>query len=100
MRSIDAANNDVCVSLPSSVKMFSPEGTEIREITGYGWASVNPVQTFFYRESLWIADASVGLVSTADYIKFTHYTLPGPYTNNVADIHFAGTDCFCHGRNC
>jgi len=97
VRSIDAANNDVCVSLPSSVKMFSTEGTEIREISGYGWASVNPAQTFFYRESLWIADASVGLVSTADYIKFTYYTLPGPYTNNVADIHFAGTDCFVTG---
>jgi len=97
IRSIDAANSNVCVVLPSSIKMFSPEGAEIREITGYGWAAANPVQTIFYRESLWIADASVGLVSTADYSKFNNYTLPGPYTNNVADIHFAGTVCLVTG---
>jgi len=97
MRSIDAANNSVCVAMPSSIKMFSPEGAEIREITGYGWASANPVQTIFYRESLWIADASVGLVSTADYSKFINYTIAGPYTNNVADIHFAGDGCFITG---
>ena len=97
MRSVDPANSSVCVSLPSSIKIFSPDGTEIREISGYGWASANPVQTLFYRESLWIADASAGLVSTTDYSKFNNYTIPGPYTNNVADIHFAGTDCFVTG---
>jgi len=97
MRSIDAANNSVCVAMPSSIKMFSPDGAEIREITGYGWASANPVQTIFYRERLWIADASAGLVSTADYSKFTNYTIPGPYTNNVADIHFAVDRCFITG---
>ncbi len=97
MRSIDAANNIVWVAMPSSIKMFSPEGADIREITGYGWASANPVQTIFYRERLWIADASVGLVSTADYSKFTNFTMPGPYTNNVADIYFAGTDCYVTG---
>ena len=97
IRSIDAANNNVCVVLPSSIKIFSPEGAEVREITGYGWAAANPVQTTFYRENLWIADASVGLVSTADYSKFNNYTIPGPYTNNVADIHFAGTACLVTG---
>ena len=38
-----------------------------------------------------------GLVSTADFSKFTNYTIPGPYTNNVADIHFAGDRCFVTG---
>jgi hypothetical protein len=97
MRSVDASNNSVCVSLPSSIKIFSPEGTEVREITGYGWTSANPVQTLFYRENLWIADASSGLISTADYSKFTGYSIPGPYTNNVADIRFAGTGCYITG---
>ena len=97
IRSVDAANNTVSVSLPSSIKMLSPDGTEIREITGYGWASANPVQTISYSGNLWIADASSGLVSTTDYSKFTSYSIPGPYTNNVADIHFAGTDCYVTG---
>ena len=44
----------------------------------------------YTKVKLWIADASAGLVSTSDYSKFSNYTIPGPYTNNVADIHFAG----------
>ncbi len=97
IRSLDAAGNSVCAALSSSVLLFSEEGSVTREITGYGWASANPLKTIFYKETLFIADASVGLVSTDNYTKFNNYSIPGPYTNNVADIHFAGTSCFVTG---
>jgi hypothetical protein len=97
VRSIDAAGTGMCVTRDSSILMLSAEGAVIREITRYGWASANPLNTLFYKENLWIADASVGLVSTDNYTKFNNYSIPGPYTNNVADIHFAGTNSFVTG---
>jgi len=90
VRSVDATDNGVSVSLPSSVLMLSGTGAVIREITSYGWASMNPVKSIVYKGKMWIADSSTGLISTSDYSKYNNYTLPGPYTNNVADIHFAG----------
>jgi len=97
IRSLDASGNSVFAAMPSSILMFSIEGAVTREITGYGWASANPAKTLFYQDNLWIADASAGLVSTSDYSKFNSYTIPGPYTNNVADINFAGTSCYVTG---
>lgn len=97
IRSLDASGNSVFAAMPSSILMFSVEGAVTREITGYGWASANPAKTLFYQDNLWIADASAGLVSTSDYSKFNSYTIPGPYTNNVADINFAGTGCYVTG---
>lgn len=90
IRSVDVTDNGVSVSLPSSVLMLSLQGSVIREITSYGWAAMNPVKSFTYKGKLWIADLSNGLISTSDYSKYNSFTLPGPYTNNVADIHFAG----------
>lgn len=97
IRSLDAVSNGVSISSASSILMLSDNGTLIREISTYGWALVNPVQTLTYGESLWIADASSGLVSTGDYTTFRNHTLPGPYTNNVADIYFSGNNFYVTG---
>jgi hypothetical protein len=97
VRSVDATDNGVAVSLSSSVLMLSGMGSIIREITSYGWAAVNPVNSFTFKGKLWIADLSNGLISTSDYSKYNYYTLPGPYTNNVADIHFAGKSSLITG---
>jgi sugar lactone lactonase YvrE len=97
IRSLDAGEGYVCISSSSSIIMLSPDGTLIREISGYGWASTNAVRTMSYGGSLWIADASSGLVSTNDFYSFKSYTIPGPYTNNVADIHFAGDNFYVTG---
>jgi len=97
VRSIDPGNNSICLSSSSSVLIYSYDGVLNREISGYGWASANPVQTLTYGNRLWIADASAGLVSTDDYIRFSDHALPGPYTNNVADIFFSGNDFYVTG---
>lgn len=97
VRSLDAGDNNICLSSASSVLIYSLDGALTLEIPGYGWASANPVQTLTYGSRLWIADASVGLVSTADFSSFTGYTLPGPYTNNVADICFSGNNFYVTG---
>jgi hypothetical protein len=97
IRSLDHMNNTVCLSLVSSVKVFSDDGILNREISGYGWASANPVQTLAYGNNLWIADASVGLISTDNFNSYSNHTLPGPYTNNVADIYFSGNDFYVTG---
>jgi len=97
IRSLDSDGSQIIMSMPSSLWLLSSEGILTREITGYGWASANPLSATGYGEGLWIADASVGLVSTNDYTSFSNYTLPGPYTNNVADIRFAGDKFYITG---
>lgn len=97
IRSLDTDGSQIIMSLPSSLRLLSAGGSLTREITGYGWASSNPVGATGYGESLWISDASAGLVSTKDYNKFNNYTLAGPYTNNVADIRFAGSKFYITG---
>jgi hypothetical protein len=97
VRSLDASDDGVAVSLSSSIMLLSEQGTVIREITGYGWSAPNPQKTLTYNGLLWIADASTGLVSGSGNNRYTNYTIPGPYTNNVADIHFAGEYSFITG---
>lgn len=97
IRSVDSDGTNATVATGSSLVMLSSQGTVIREISGYGWASPNPVMTVTNDQTLWIADASTGLVSTADYNSYENHTLPGPYTNNVADISFAGDNFYVTG---
>jgi len=97
IRSVDSDGPNAIVSTGSSLVMLSPQGSVTREISGYGWASANPVKTVMNNQTLWIADASTGLVSTSDYSSFENHTLPGPYTNNVADISFSGSNFYVTG---
>ena len=97
IRSLDGDGTAVYVSMASKVMSLSSQGAVTGEITGYGWASANPLGVLKHSQSLWIADASVGLVSTEDNIKFSNHTIAGPYTNNVADIHFAGDNFYVTG---
>ena len=97
IRSVDPAPDGVTVALNSSVAVFSSSGTMTREITGYGWASANPANTLSYNGSLWISDISNGLVSTSDFNTYNNYVLPGPYTNNVADIYFLDASAYVTG---
>lgn len=97
MRSVSATGNSICLATSSTLRMFSGQGTLQREITGYGPAAANPVTAAITGQTLWIADASSGLVSTDDYATYVSHTLPGPYTNNVADIHFAGDNFYVTG---
>ena len=96
-RSLDGDGNRVVASLSSSVSLFSAQGEPTTQITGYGWANPNPSATLINGQDLWIADASSGLISTRDYTRFTGYTLPGPYTENVADIEFSGSNFYVTG---
>lgn len=97
IRSVDSDGINITVATSSSVKILSSQGTVSLEISGYGWASANPVKAVMNGETLWIADASSGIVSTDDYYNYENHTLPGPYTNNVADISFAGNDFYITG---
>lgn len=97
IRALDDDGSAVFMSMTSSIIIFSSQGTVTREITGYGWASANPSGVTSYRQKLWIADASAGLVSTADYNTFTSHTIAGPYTNNVSDIRFEGDNFYVTG---
>ncbi|MDF1559722.1 MAG: T9SS type A sorting domain-containing protein [Bacteroidales bacterium] len=97
MRSVSATGNSICLATTSALRMFSGQGTLQREITGYGPAAANPVTAAITGQTLWVADASSGLVSTDDYATYVSHTLPGPYTNNVADIHFAGDNFYVTG---
>jgi hypothetical protein len=97
IRSVDSDGTNVTVAAGSSIAILSSQGTLIREISGYGWASANPVKTVMNGNTLWIADASSGLISTEDYNSYQSHTLPGPYTNNVADISFAGSNFYVTG---
>jgi hypothetical protein len=96
-RALDGDGTRVIASLSSSITIFSAQGEVVSQITGYGWANTNPTGTLIAGQDLWIADASVGLVSTQDYTRFTNYTLPGPYTDNVADIVFSGNNFYVTG---
>ena len=96
-RALDGNGPQVVASLSSSVLIFSAQGEVTRQITGYGWAGTNPYGTFTAGQELWIADASSGLVSTQDYTRFTSHILPGPYTDNVADIVFSGSNFYVTG---
>ena len=97
IRSLDAFGNQIVVSMASSIWLVSSQGSLTREITGYGWSTANPAGAAGYGDRLWIADVSAGLISTADYNTFAVYTLPGPYTNNVADIRFSGNTFYATG---
>ncbi|HUW92933.1 MAG TPA: two-component regulator propeller domain-containing protein [Bacteroidales bacterium] len=97
IRSVDPAQPGISVALTSSIALFSDEGSLMKEITTYGWASPQPQNTLTFNDALWIADASVGLVSTTNFSTFINHTLPGPYTNNVTDIFFAGTKAYVTG---
>jgi len=97
IRSLKSAGGQVIASLSSSVRILSAQGEVTRVIPGYGWAEANPVDALISDEHLWIADATAGLVSTADYSRFRNHTLPGPYTANVADIHFSGNNFYITG---
>lgn len=97
VRSVDPAPAGVTAALTSSLVNFSEEGLIVREILSYGIASPNPRNTLSYKGIVWIADASAGLVSTLDFLNFETHTLPGPYTNNVADICFAGARAYVTG---
>jgi hypothetical protein len=95
--SLDSDGGQVIESLSSSLRILSVQGTVIREITGYGWANPAPVGAMYDGQVLWIADVSSGLISTGNYNEFKNYTIPGPYTANVADIVFAGNSFFVTG---
>jgi len=95
--SVDPAPQGVTAALASSLLSISEEGQIFRETVSYGWATPNPQNTLFYKGELWIADASAGLVSTTDFLSFETHTLPGPYTNNVSDISFAGPRAYVTG---
>ncbi|MFZ2287447.1 MAG: T9SS type A sorting domain-containing protein [Bacteroidales bacterium] len=97
IRSLDDDGSEIMMSAASSVIIYSSQGAITREITGYGWASANPAGAIRYRDRLWVADMSVGLVSTADYRTYENHTIPGPYTNNVADIYFQGENFYVTG---
>ncbi len=94
IKSLDGDGSSVIVSLTSSLKILSPQGAVTREVPGYGWAGASPAGALTTGRDLWVADASVGLVSTTNYIEFRNYTIDGPYTANVADIVFSGNS-FC-----
>lgn len=96
-RSIDIISGGIAVAGETSVYMLSESGVINREISGYGWATCNPGKTLYSGGTLWISDSSVGLVSTSNFTEFKNYTLPGPYTNNVADIVFNGNSCLITG---
>ncbi len=97
VRALDGGGDRMVISLSRSLRIISSDGTLLREVEGYGWGGAAPAGALFDDGELWIADASVGLVSTRDYITFRSHTLPGPYTSNVADITFAGEQVFVTG---
>jgi len=97
MRSVTAAGNNVSLATTSALRIYSTQGVLQREITGYASGTANPVTATVTGQTLWIADASAGLVATDDYSTYVSHTLPGPYTNNVADIHFAGNNFYVTG---
>lgn len=97
IKSLDGDGSQVILSLSSSIRILSTQGSVIREIISYGWASPSPACALYDGQDLWIADASAGLVSTRNYSEFRNYTIPGPYTANVADIVFSGNSFFVTG---
>lgn len=97
IRALDSDRSQVIVSLSSSLRILTLQGTAIREITGYGWTGASPQGALTAGQDLWIADASVGLISTRNYAEFTNHTIEGPYTANVADIVFSGNNFYITG---
>lgn len=97
VRSVDSSGDGVAVSLTSAITFFSAAGEKIREITTYGWSAPNPRRVITYAGYTWIADASNGLISASASSEFRSHTLPGPYTNNVADITFNGSEAYITG---
>lgn len=97
IRALDGDGSKVLMSLSSALRIMTPGGAVTREITGYGWAGASPAGALATGQDLWIADASVGLVSTGNYTEFRSHTIDGPYTANVADITFSDGNFFVTG---
>jgi len=97
IKSIEAYPSGIVVSTSNSVILFSEAAQKIKNITSYSWGTPNPSHALIYKGSIWIADISVGLVSSSDYATFNNLTLQGPYTSNVADIYIKDHKTFITG---
>jgi len=97
IKALDGDGSSVIISLSSGLRILTPQGSVTREITGYGWAGASPAGALTSGQSLWIADASTGLVSTSNYSVYSNHTIEGPYTANVADIAFSGDNFYVTG---
>lgn len=97
IRSIEADASGILVATDIPVFLLSSDGTRLKTISSYPWGAPNTRQAVYYMGSAWVADESVGLVETSDFSSFDNITLPGPYTNNVADIVIKDNNAFIAG---
>ena len=70
IKSIEAGASGVLVATDIPVFLLSPDGTILKSITSYSWGAPNTRQAICFMGSTWIADESVGLVETSDFLSF------------------------------
>ncbi len=88
IRSIEAGSNELTITTSHAINRFSATGEKINSVSEYPWGSSPDSQhAIFYQGQTWIADKSIGLVTTPDFISFSNIALGSPYTNHVADIY-------------
>lgn len=84
--SIDPGTDGFTVSSQNSIKYYDQNGLLLRNISSYGWGSLNISQGIADNGNMWIADINNGLVSGETMSVFTSLTLPGPVSNNAWHI--------------
>ena len=85
-RSFDIYPGGFTIASQGIVRVFQENGALLRSISSYNPGNLNITQAVVDGPDIWLADNSVGLVKGAGMSEFIKLNLPGPYTNDVANL--------------
>ena len=95
--SLDSFNNGFTISTKLAALVFNPAGILMKSVDSYNPGSPDISQAIADNSDIWIADVSRGLIWGENMTSFTKFSLPGPYTNNVAFLTSLGGKTFISG---
>ncbi|MBS1231184.1 MAG: hypothetical protein H6R35_22 [Bacteroidetes bacterium] len=84
--SIDSAFSGFTITSPGMLRYFNFEGAHIRTISSYGWGIPDLWQGIIEQDYIWLADKNFGLVIADGSSEFVNLKLPGPSSNEAANI--------------
>ncbi|HVN58214.1 MAG TPA: T9SS type A sorting domain-containing protein [Bacteroidales bacterium] len=95
--SLEPATGGFTLTTKFAARLFSASGSLLTLIDSYHPGVPDISQAIADGNDIWIADNSSGLVFGQNMSAFSKYTLPGPYTNNVAYLTSSGGKTFISG---
>lgn len=85
-KSFDYSAGGFTVSSTGSVMYYNTNGSLIKTISSYGWATPYINQAIADNNDIWIADGREGLIRGVNMSEFSALTLPGPVSNDAFSI--------------